>query len=163
MKETKEKMSKASKNRWEDKEYREKMSKNISIANKNRWKDKEKREKQSEAMKSYFEDPEARKKCGRPGEKSCNARSVYCKELNIIFSYVKLAEKYCVNVLNSKIGPIRHVCNGKRNFTGKLADGTKLTWNWLEDVDKEILYKAEYIDSKKYEELLSQNVNVCNK
>ena len=36
-------------------------------------------------------------------------------------------------------------------FTGKLTDGTKLTWNWLEDVDQEILDNAEYIDSKKYE------------
>ena len=44
-----------------------------------------------------------------------------------------------------------------------LGDGTKLTWSWAEDVDQETLKNATYIDSKKYEEILSQNVNVCNK
>ena len=169
-----EKTSLASKKQFQDPEARKK----ASIAQRKRWEDKEKRKKQSETMKKRyedpeerkktsitvkkrFEDPEARKKCGRPGEKSCHARSVYCKELNIIFSYVKLAEKYCVNILNSKIRQIGNVCDGKRKSTGKLTDGTKLTWNWLEDLDQETLDKAEYIDSKKYEELLSQNVNDC--
>ena len=143
--------------------FSEESKKKLSISSKKRWKNPERRKKQSEAMKSYLEDPEVRKKCGKPGEKHVNAKNVYCNELNIIFSYVKLAEKYCINILNSKIGPIRNVCNGKLKSSGKLADGTKLTWNWLEDVDQETLNKAEYIDSKKYEEILSQNVNVCNK
>ena len=190
-KEARKKQSKAQKKRYEDEKEREKTSlaskkqfqdpearKKASIAQRKRWEDKEKRKKQSETMKKRyedpeerkktsitvkkrFEDPEARKKCGRPGEKSCHARSVYCKELNIIFSYVKLAEKYCVNILNSKIRQIGNVCDGKRKSTGKLTDGTKLTWSWAEDVDQETLKNATYIDSKKYEEILSQNVNDC--
>ena len=159
MKEIKKNMSIGVKKRYKDPKEREKTGE----ASKTYWKNPERRKKQSEAMKSYLEDPEVRKKCGKPGEKHVNAKNVYCNELNIIFSYVKLAEKYCINVLNSKIGPIGLVCNGKRKSTGKLTDGTKLTWSWAEDVDQEILDKAEYIDSKRYEEILSQNVNVCNK
>ena len=89
------------------------------------------------------------------GELNPRAKKVYCNELDIVFSYVKLAEKYCINVLNSKIGPIRDVCNGKLKSTGKLTDGTKLTWNWTENLDKETLNNAEYIDSKKYEEIIN--------
>ena len=184
--ETKKKMSKAQSKaqikRYEDKKEREK----LSITVKKYFEDPYNRKKTSEANKKYFEDPDNRKKTSEAvkkfwknitpekyeefckinsennlGEKNVNAKKVYCNELNIIFSYVKLAEKYCINVLNSKIGPINRVCNGKRKSSGKLADGTKLTWSWLENVDKEILDKAEFIDSKKYEELLSQNVNDC--
>ena len=100
-----------------------------------------------------------REKCGHPGEKNCNARSVYCEELNTIFSYIELAKKYCINVFNSKASKINLVCDGKRNFTGKLSDGTKLTWKWVEDVDKETLNKAEYIDSKKYEEIIKAKLS----
>ena len=147
----------AQKKRFKDKKEREK----ISAAGKKRFKDKKEREKISKAQIKRYEDPKEREKCGLPGEKNPSVKSVYCKELNIIFSYAKLAEEYCKNVLNSKIRQIGDVCNCKRKSTGKLADGTKLTWNWLEDVDQETLDKAEYIDSKKYEELLSQNVNDC--
>ena len=157
-----------------------KISKKCSVANKKRWEDQEYREKQSEGIKKHYKDPKARKRQSKAiktswknperkkiqseklsGEKNYKAKSVYCNELNILFPCIKIAEKYCKNVLNSKIGPISGVCDGNRNFTGRLADGTKLTWNWLEDVDQETLDKAEFIDSKKYEEILSQNVNVC--
>ena len=151
MEEIKEKKSKIQIKNWKDKELRKKMSK---IQRKN-WEDKEYREKQKIAQKKRWENAEEKEKI--TGEKNGRAKSVYCKELNIIFSYTKLAEKYCINILNIKIGPIRHVCNGKRNFTGKLTDGTKLTWNWLEDVDKETLNNAEYIDSKCYEEIINVN------
>ena len=140
-------------------EIKEKMSKSQSIAGKKRFQDPKEKEKISTANKKRWKNQEYREKM--TGELNSNAKSVYCNELDIVFSYVKLAEKYCINVLNSKIGPINRVCNGKRKSSGKLADGTKLTWSWLENVDKEILDKAEFIDSKKYEELLSQNVNVC--
>ena len=155
--ESKKNISIAIKKCWKNSEYREKQSETM----KKRYEDPEERKKTSITVKKRFEDPEERKKCGRPGEKSCHARSVYCKELNIIFSYVKLAEKYCINILNIKIGPISRVCNCKLKSTGKLTDGTKLTWSWAEDVDQETLKNATYIDSKKYEEILSQNVNVC--
>ena len=141
----------------------EETKKNMSKAQRKRFKDPKEREKMGKTQRKRFEDPKEREKCGQPGEKNYGAKKVYCNELNILFSYIGIAEKYCKNVLNSKIGPIRDVCDGKRNFSGKLTDGTKLTWKWKKDLDKEILDKAEYIDSKKYEELLSQNVNDCNK
>ena len=168
-----EKISISGKKRYEDPKEREK----ISIGNKKRFKDPKEREKISISNKKRLEDPKERKKCSLPGkkngmygkgykisgEKNYKAKSVYCNQLNIIFSYVELAKKYCINVLNYKADNIVTVCNGKRKSAGKLTDGTKLTWNWLEDLDQETLDKAEYIDSKKYEEILSQNVNVCNK
>ena len=185
MEEYKKNMSIVQRKRYKNKEARKKQSK----AQKKRYEDEKEREKTSLANKKRFQDPKEREKSSQPGEKNgmygkgykitgCRngmygkgykmkgelnhrAKSVYCKELNILFPCVKIAEEYCINILNSKIGIISLVCNGKRNFTGKLTDGTKLTWNWLEDVDQETLDKAEYIDSKKYEEILSKNVNVC--
>ena len=170
MEEIKEKLSKsqsvAAKKRWQDPKEIEKQS----IAQRKRWEDKEKRKKQSETIKKHWEDKEYRKKQNIAqrkrwenieerekiiGESNPRAKKVYCNELNIVFSYVKLAEKYCINVLNSKIGPIRAVCNGKLKSSGKLANGTKLTWNWIENVDKETLDNTEYIDSKKYEEIIN--------
>ena len=154
-------------------------------ANKTEEEMKEIKEKKGKSMKKIFEDPKTREKCASygmygkgykisgekngmygkgykvKGEKNPKAKGVYCNELNIVFSYLKLAEKYCINILNSKIGPIREVCSGIRKSTGKLQDGTKLTWNWLEDIDEETLKNATYIDDEKYNELISQNVNVC--
>ena len=178
-----EKQSIAQRKRWEDKEKRKKQSETakkrykdpeeiekLNIARRKRWEDEEKRKKQSETIKKHWEDKEYRKKQNIAqrkrwenieerekiiGESNPRAKKVYCNELNIIFSYVKLAEKYCINVLNSKIGPIRAVCNGKLKSSGKLANGTKLTWNWIENVDKETLDNTEYIDSKKYEEIIN--------
>lgn len=135
--ETRNKMSIASKKRWEDPKYKEK-----------------KREIQSKVMKKRFEDKKEREKCGTPGEKHHSSKKVYCKELNIVFSYIVLAKKYCANVLNIKIGTISLVCNGYRKFTGKLVDGTKLTWKLVDDVDKETLNNTEYIDDKRYEEII---------
>ena len=156
-KKTKKKMSDSAKRRFESQEERKKQSEAI----KKRFENPKEIEKMSKALKKCFKDIKVRKKCGQPREKHSQAKSIYCNELNILFSYIGIAKEYCINVLNIKIGPINYVCDGKRNFSGKLADGTKLTWNWLKDVDQETLNKAEYIDSKKYEEILSQNVNDC--
>ena len=174
MKEIKEKKSIGLKKRYEDPKARKKQSiaikkyyedpkarKKTSIAGKKRYEDPKEREKTSLANKKRFQDPKEREKISC--EKNYKAKSIYCKELDIIFSYIALAEKYRKNVLNINICQVGRVCNSKRNFAGKLADGTKLTWNWLEDLDQETLDKAEYIDSKKYEEILSRNVNDCNK
>ena len=155
-KELREKLSISLRKRWEDKEYREK----LSVARRKCWEDQEYREKQSIAQKKRFKSPEERQKISEKlsGEKSPCVKNVYCNELNIIFSYIGLAEKYCKNILNSKIGPIRAVCNGKRKSTGAY-NGKKLTWNWIENVDKETLDNAEYIDSKKYEEIINAKIN----
>ena len=87
-------------------------------------------------------------------EKHGNTKSVYCNTLNIIFSCIELAKEYCKNVLNSKIGKIRDVCNGKLKSSGTY-NGTKLTWSWTENLNKETLNNAIYIDSKKYEEIIN--------
>ena len=109
--------------------------------------------------KKRFQDKSEREKCSQPGESNPYARKVYCDTLNIVFSYIGLAEKYCIDILNSKASKIGLVCNGKRKSSGKLTDGTKLTWNWLENIDKETLNNAEYIDSKKYEEIINAKIN----
>ena len=145
-----EKQSIVQRKRWEDQELREKISK---IQRKN-WEDQEYREKQNIAQRKRWENAEEKEKI--TGEKNGRAKSVYCNELNIVFSYIKIAEEYCKNVLNSKISSISAACNGKLKSTGKLTNGAKLTWNWTENVDKKILDKAEYIDNKKYEEIINE-------
>ena len=149
-KEYRKKQNIAQKKRWEDEERRKKQSKTA----KKLWEDEEYKEKQSISQKKRWEDEELRKKI--MGELNPCAKSVHCEELNIIFSYIKLAEKYCINVLNIKIGPIRDVCNDKRKSTGRY-NGTKLTWNWTKNLDKETLNNAEYIDDKCYEEIINGN------
>ena len=133
-------------------EIKEKMSKSQSIAGKKRFQDPKEKEKISTANKKRWKNQEYREKM--TGELNSNAKSVYCNGLDIVFSYTKLAEKYCVNVLNIKIGKIRNVCNGKLKSSGRYND-TKLTWSWTKNLDKEILNNAEYIDSKKYEEIIN--------
>ena len=145
-----EKQSIIQRKRWEDKELREKISK---IQRKN-WEDQEYRKKQNIAQRKRWENTKEKEKI--TGEKNGRAKKVYCNELNIVFSYIKIAEEYCKNVLNSKISSISAACNGKLKSTGKLANGTKLTWNWTENVDKKILDKAEYIDNKKYKEIINE-------
>ena len=108
--------------------------------------------------KKYEEIINERKKCGIPYELNYYATSVYCDELNIIFSYIELAKKYCKNVLNIKIGQICLACNGKIKYSGTY-NGKKLYWNWTKNLDKEILNNAIYIDSKKYEEIINEKMN----
>ena len=144
----------ANKTEKEMKEIKEKKSKSQSISQKKRWKDKKRRKKQSETVKKRWKDPKEKEKI--VGESNPRAKKVYCNELNIVFSYVKLAEKYCINVLNSKIGPIRDVCNGKLKSSG-LYNWTKLTWSWTENLDEKALNNAEYIDDKCYEEIINGN------
>ena len=82
--------------------------------------------------------------------------------MNKVFTYTKLAEMYCNNILNIKQNKsnLRCVCIGVRKSSGNY-NGQKLTWKYIEDVDEETLKNATYIDSKKYEELISKNVNDC--
>ena len=145
-----EKQSIAQKKRWEDQEYRKKQN----IAQKKRWENIEEREKQSIIQKKRYEDKNEIEKIS--GELNPCAKSVYCNELNIVFSYAKLAAKYCKNVLNSKISSIGSACNGELKSSGRYND-IKLTWNWTENLDKETLNNAEYIDDKCYEEIINGN------
>ena len=168
--EIREKQSKAIKTSWKDTKIREKRSKAMKIS----WEDTERRKAQSEIMKNYWENEKRKKTQSKAiknhlknkkrkkisDKKNCNAKSVYCNELNIIFSYIGLAKKYCVNILNSKIGQIYYACDGKVKSTGEY-NGTKLTWYWTKNVDKKILDEAEYIDNKKYEEIINERKK-CN-
>ena len=144
----------ANKTEEEKEKNKEKKSKLLSITNKKRFQDSKEREKISAANKKRWKNQEYREKM--TGELNSNAKSVYCNELDIVFSYTKLAEKYCVNVLNIKIGKIRNVCNGKLKSSGRYND-TKLTWSWTKNLDKEILNNAEYIDDKCYKEIINGN------
>ena len=110
--------------------------------------------------KKYLENPEIKKIQNERllCEKHGNTKSVYCNTLNIIFSCIELAKEYCKNVLNSKIGQIGLVCDCKRKSTG-IYNGKKLHWNWTENLDKETLNNAIYIDSKKYEEIINAKIN----
>ena len=167
-KETIEKISKSRKQTWinQSKEEKEEYSKIISNANKNRYKDPKERKKTGEAaIKTWNKKTEKEKKEWAEfysGENNYGIRGVFCKELNKVFTYTKLAEMYCTNILNIKQNKsnLRCVCIGVRKSSGNY-NGQKLTWKYIEDVDEETLDKAEYIDSKKYEELLSKNVNDC--
>ena len=147
--EEKEKMSIIIKKRFEDPKIREKLSK----SQKKRFENEEEREKLSKAQNKRFKNEEEREKIS--GEKNGNAKSVYCNTLNIIFSYIGLAEEYCKNVLNSKIGSISNICNGKGKYSGEY-NGAKLTWSWTKKLDEEILNKAEFIDSEKYEKIVNE-------
>lgn len=116
-----------------------------------------------ELFDSFFEntifvEENKREKALVPG----NSKKCYCKELNLYFDSCSRADRYLKNILNIKSSGVANNCRHKSNYNGKY-NGQKLHWYFDFDVDKETLDKAEYIDSKKYEELLSQNVNVCNK
>ena len=138
--------------------HSEEERKKQSISIKKHWEDEEYKKKLSIIQKKSYEDPKIREKCGRPGEKHHYAKSVYCNQLNIIFSYIGLAEKYCINVLNFKANKIGYACNGKIKSSGRY-NGEKLTWNWTSNIDKETLDNAEYIDSKCYEEIIKAKLN----
>ena len=148
--EEKEKMSIIIKKRFEDPKIKEKLSK----SQKKRFENEEEREKLSKAQNKRFKNEEEREKIS--GEKNGNAKSVYCNTLNIIFSYIGLAEEYCKNVLNSKICSISNICNGKGKYSGEY-NGAKLTWSWTKNLDEETLNNAEYIDDKCYEEIINGN------
>ena len=152
--------SEAIKKHFQNPEERRKLGEKMSIISKKRFQNPEERKKLGEKMsiisKKRFQNKSEREKCSKPGESNPYAKKVYCDTLNIVFSYIGLAEKYCINILNSKASGIGLTCNGKIKSSGKLTDGTKLTWNWIENVNKEILDNAIYIDSKKYEEIINE-------
>ena len=142
------------------KEEIEEIKEKIRISNKKHFQNPKARENRSETAKKLWEDKELRKKI--MGELNPCAKSVYCEELSIVFSYTKLAEKYCINVLNIKIGKIRNVCNGKLKSSGRY-NGIKLTWSWTKSLDKKTLNNAEYIDDKCYEEIINGNKKYLEK
>ena len=105
-----------------------------------------------------FEEENKREKALVPG----NSKKCYCKELNLYFDSCSHADRYLKNILNIKSSGVANDCRHKSNYNGKY-NGQKLHWYFDFDVDEETLKNAIYINEAKYNELLSQNVNVCNK
>ena len=86
-----------------------------------------------------------------------NSKFCYCPELDLCFTSCKLADEYCRNILNIKMAGSGAPCRRIRKTSGQY-NGKKLHWNF---VDYEFIKNNKYIDSKKYEELISKNVNDC--
>ena len=61
------------------------------------------------------------------GKNHSNATKIICITTGEIFNYIKEASK------KYKITHITDCCQGKRNYSGKLVDGTKLVWMYYED------------------------------
>ena len=63
------------------------------------------------------------------GAKNPMAKKVICITTNIIFDCAKDGAEF----YNCDSSSITKVCKGKLNYIGKLSDGTKLVWCYLED------------------------------
>ena len=66
------------------------------------------------------------------GKNNPMAKKVICITTGKIFDCIKYAEKYY------KCSGISKCCKGKRKHAGKLKDGTKLQWKYLEDDDNNL-------------------------
>ena len=130
--------------------HSEESKRKMSVSHIGKKRSKESRKKQSESIS---------------GSKNVLARKIYCKELNTIFLYMRQTEEYLKKEFNINVykSNVYKACRGHRKYSGVLPDGTKLTWKYVEDVDEETLKNATYIDDEKYNELVSKNVNDCNK
>ena len=78
----------------------------------------ESKKKMSEAKKGMY-----------VGDKSSSARSIICITTGEIFTCIK----YASSQYSIKDSNISLCCKGKRNYCGKLPDGTKLKWMYYED------------------------------
>lgn len=75
------------------------------------------------------------KKADITGENNPNARKVICITTNKIFDTIREGAKYYGI---SDVG-IVHCCKGKYKSSGKLENGTKLIWRYLDDFLNELL------------------------
>ena len=137
-------------NKHHTEESRKKISIN-SIGRKSAFKNKKHKKSSKDAMSKKHK-----------GKTQSGLTKVYCIELNTSFISCNIAKKYCENILNIRLKNPSYVCNGQRGFTGTY-NGKQLHWKWETDVDKEMINNFKYISDEKYNELLSKNVNDCNK
>lgn len=77
------------------------------------------------------------KKCIHYGNDNPSSRPVICLTTKKIFNTIKEASKY----YNCNYGHIGACCRGERKSCGKLDNGEKLKWRYLED----FLNKCKYI------------------
>ena len=99
-------------------------------------KSEETRRKISESNKGIVFTEERRRKISiaNTGKISPRSKPVRCIELDLCFysgdeAIRQMKEKYGAMCLK-----LKEVCNGKRNHAGKLPDGTKLHWEWVNSV-----------------------------
>ena len=137
-------------NKHHTKESRKKISIN-SIGRKSSFKNKKHKKSSKDAMSKKHK-----------GKTQSGLTKVYCIELNTSFISCNIAKKYCENILNIRLKNPSYVCNGQRGFTGTY-NGKQLHWKWETDVNKEMIDNFKYISDEKYNELVSKNVNDCNK
>ena len=149
--ETKREMSEANKGKipWNKGKkgifhHSEETKREISEANKGKKASEDARRKNSKAHKGKKMSEEAKKKMSEShkgkqvgeknpmwGKSSPNRRKVMCTTTGETFDSIKEAEKHY------KCGSISACCKGKRKHAGKLSDGTKLQWMYLEDYNNE--------------------------
>lgn len=97
----------------------------IAIANRSKEKDEEIRRNYSESSKKRWDStPQEVKEALR----QTIIRKVYCPELDKVFDSIKEASI----LASTQSSNIVKVCRGERKFAGKLEDGTKLTWTYVE-------------------------------
>ena len=89
-----------------------------------------------------------------------NGKECYCYELNMYFNSCSNADRYCRNVLKIKLTGSGKACSGKIEFSG-IYNNNELHWDFIYNVNKEILENAIYIDDVYYKESLSKNVKDC--
>lgn len=73
------------------------------------------------------------------GKNNSNAKAVICLATSKVFFTAKEGAEYYNIQSKSHLG---QCCQGKRKSCGKLPDGTKLVWIYLDD----FLSKCEYIE-----------------
>lgn len=123
--------------------HSEETRKKISEGNKGKIISKEHRKKISEANKGKNnfmygkKHPEETKRkisenhADFNGKNHPNAKSIMCLTTVKIFNTAKEGAKY----YNCNHGNIIQCCKGKRKYCGKLPDGTKLVWRYIEIIE----------------------------
>ena len=121
--ETKQKISNALKGKCRSEESRKKQSESVK-GEKNPWygkhPSKETRKKMSDAQKGKY-----------TGKDNHNARSVICITTNSVFYTATEGGRY----YNANNGSITSCCRGKQKSAGKLPDGTKLVWKYIDIIE----------------------------
>jgi len=83
-------------------------------------------------------------------------KKVICTTFNIVFNSIAGAGKF-YHIDNAHIG---NCCQGKQKYSGKLFDGTKLQWKYIEDLTPEDI---KYDIENKLKELYNQDYTYDSK
>ena len=104
------------------------------------------------------------------GKDNCQAKSVICITTNKVFDTITDGANY-YNICKSNI---TNCCNGKKKSAGKLPDGTKLVWRYIDNNNNDYTYKCKKIictttnkvfntlkDCAAYYNVSSSNISSC--